>query len=174
MVKQAAENPEMVSALVCVCVSVCFHHQLALNYTHEFPRTQWVWSSSSAQFSRSLMSDSLWPHGLQHTRLPCPSPTPRACSISCPSNQWCQPSHPLSSPSPPTFNLSQHQGLSNPGMNPTAPKWASQLPGSSIFRIQANFPGRSQLSLGCWELAKPQLCILVFLPSPKWKISDLS
>ena len=37
------------------------------------------------------MSDSLWPHGLQHARLPSPSPTPRACSISCPSSQWCHP-----------------------------------------------------------------------------------
>ena len=34
------------------------------------------------------MSNSFWPHGLQHTRLPCPSPTPRACSNSCPSSQW--------------------------------------------------------------------------------------
>ena len=37
------------------------------------------------------MSDSLWPHGLQHTRLPCPSPTPRAYSNSCPSNRWRHP-----------------------------------------------------------------------------------
>ena len=37
------------------------------------------------------MSDSLWPHGLQHTRLACPSPTPRACSNSCPLSQWCHP-----------------------------------------------------------------------------------
>ena len=35
------------------------------------------------------MSNSLWPHGLQHTRLPCPSPAPRAYSNSCPSSQWC-------------------------------------------------------------------------------------
>ena len=35
------------------------------------------------------MSDSLWPHGLQHTMLPCPSPTPRACSNSCPPSRWC-------------------------------------------------------------------------------------
>ena len=33
----------------------------------------------------------LWPHGLQHTRLPCPSPSPRACSNSCPLSQWCHP-----------------------------------------------------------------------------------
>ena len=37
------------------------------------------------------MSDSLWPHGLQHTRLPCPSPTPGACSNSCASTQQCHP-----------------------------------------------------------------------------------
>ena len=42
-------------------------------------------------FSRSLVSDSLWPHGLQHTRFPCPSPSPRACSNSCPLSQWCHP-----------------------------------------------------------------------------------
>ena len=40
--------------------------------------------SQSVQFSRSVVSDSLRPHGLQHTRLPCPSPTPGACSNSCP------------------------------------------------------------------------------------------
>ena len=42
--------------------------------------------SLQVQFSRSVMSDSLRPHGLQHARLPCPSPTPRACSNLCPSN----------------------------------------------------------------------------------------
>ena len=42
-----------------------------------------------SQFSRSV--DSLRPHGLQHTRLPCSSPTPKACSNSCPSTWWCHP-----------------------------------------------------------------------------------
>ena len=46
---------------------------------------------SSVHFSSSVLSDSLWPHGLQHSRLPCPSPTPRACSNSCPLSQWCHP-----------------------------------------------------------------------------------
>ena len=45
----------------------------------------------SVQLSCSVMSDSLWPHGLQHTRLPCPSTTPGACSNSCPSSRWCHP-----------------------------------------------------------------------------------
>ena len=43
------------------------------------------------QFSRSIMSNSLRPNGLQHARLPCRSPTPGACSISCPLCWWCQP-----------------------------------------------------------------------------------
>ena len=48
-------------------------------------------SFSHFQFSRSVMSNSLQPHGRQHTRLPWPSPTPRACSNSCTSRQWCHP-----------------------------------------------------------------------------------
>ena len=51
----------------------------------------WLWIISSVQFSHSVVSDSLWPHGLQHTKLPCPSPTPGACSNSCPLSQWCHP-----------------------------------------------------------------------------------
>ena len=48
------------------------------------------------QFSRSVMSNSLWPRGLQYARLPCPSPTPRLYSNSYPLSQWC---HPTSSSS---------------------------------------------------------------------------
>ena len=47
--------------------------------------------NSSIQFGCSAMSNSLKPHGLQHTKLPCPSPTPRACSDSCTSSQWFHP-----------------------------------------------------------------------------------
>ena len=50
-----------------------------------------LYSSCSVQFSHSVMSDSLQPHGLQHARLPCPSPTPGAYSNSCSSSQWCHP-----------------------------------------------------------------------------------
>ena len=46
----------------------------------------------SVQFSRSVISDTLWPHEPQHARLPCPSPTPgAACANSCPLCQWCDP-----------------------------------------------------------------------------------
>ena len=46
---------------------------------------------TSVQFCRSVMSDSFRPHGLQHARPPCPPPTPRACSYSCPLSWWCHP-----------------------------------------------------------------------------------
>ena len=45
----------------------------------------------ATQFSHSAVPDILQPNGLQHTRLPCPSPTPRACSNSCPLSQSCHP-----------------------------------------------------------------------------------
>ena len=44
---------------------------------------------SLVQFSQSVKSDSLWPHGLQHSRLPCSTPSPRTYSNSCPLHQWC-------------------------------------------------------------------------------------
>ena len=58
------------------------------------PRSQTLFSVqfSSVQSSHSVVSNSLRPHGLQHPRLPCPSPTPRACSNSSPHRWWCHPS----------------------------------------------------------------------------------
>ena len=50
-----------------------------------------VYSQTSVQFSNSVMSSSLQPHGLQHTRIPCPSQTPNTCSNSCSSSRWCHP-----------------------------------------------------------------------------------
>ena len=54
-----------------------------------------VWATreaySSVQFSLSVVSDSLQPHGLQHARLLCPSPTPGVYSNSCPLSRWCHP-----------------------------------------------------------------------------------
>ena len=71
------------------------------------------------------MSDSLRPHGLQHTTLPCPSPTTRACSNSCPSSQWC---HPITSSSVVPF-----------------PSCFQSFPASGSFQMSQFFPsvGRS-------------------------------
>jgi len=71
----------------------------------------------SVQFSHSVVSDSLWPHGLQHTWPPCPSPTPRVYSNSHPLSRWCHPtfltsvipfsSCPQSFPASGSFQMSQ-------------------------------------------------------------------
>ena len=71
----------------------------------------WSFRISSVQFSHSIMSSSLPPHGLQHARLP----WHQLLELTQIHVHWVsdtiQPSHPLSSPSPPAFSLSQHQGL---------------------------------------------------------------
>ena len=73
------------------------------------------WINTSVQLSRSVVSDSLWCNGLQHAGLPCPSPTPDACSNSCPLCWWCHPtisssvvpftSHPQSFPASGSFPM---------------------------------------------------------------------
>ena len=76
-----------------------------------------IWSTwdsafSSVQFSGSVVSDSLWPHELQHARLPCPSPVPGVHPNPCPLSRWGHPT--ISSsviPFSSALNLSQHQGL---------------------------------------------------------------
>ena len=91
---------------------------------------------SSVQFSHSFMSDSLWPHGLQHARPPCPSPTPRAYSNSCPFSWWCHPtisssvvpfsSCPQSFPALVSFPMSQF--FASGGQSTWASASASVLP----------------------------------------------
>ena len=98
----------------------------------------------SVQFSLSVMSDSLQPHALQHARLPCPSPTPRAYSNSCPSSLRCHPTVsssvvPFSSclqsfPTSGSFPMSQLFASGGQGIGASAS--ASVLP----MTIQDRFP----------------------------------
>ena len=77
-------------------------------------------SELSVQFSCSVLFDSLWPHGLQHARLPCPSPTLGACSNSCPSSWW----YPLMISSPVPFS-SCFQHIPASGSSPMSQFFAS-------------------------------------------------
>ena len=71
----------VINKYVCVCI-----------YTQVICMTMYTYLTKfSVQFSHSVVSISLQPHELRHSRLPCPSPTPGACSNSCPSGQWCHP-----------------------------------------------------------------------------------
>ena len=90
----------------------------------------------SLQFSHSVLSNSLWRHGLQHTRPPCPSPTPGAYSNSSPLSLWCHPtisssvvtfsSHLQSFPASGSFPMSQFFELGGPSIGVSA--LASDLP----------------------------------------------
>ena len=79
------------------CIPQCFFLVSSLDLTQWF---YWFWSlvrccnflfSFLLLFSHSICPDSLWPHGMQHARLPCPSQSPRVCSNSCPLSQRCHP-----------------------------------------------------------------------------------
>ena len=78
----------------CIVCSILFYEECRKLWS-DYGFTFYI-QFSSVQFSCSVVSDSLRPHGLQHTRLPCPSPTPGAYSNSCPLSRW---SHPIISPS---------------------------------------------------------------------------
>ena len=98
---------------------------------------------SSVQFSHSFMSNSLRSHGLQHPRCPCPSPTPRIYSNSCPLSWWCHPtislsvipfSHLQSFPASGSFQMSQF--FPSHGQSIGVSASASVLP----MNIQYRFP----------------------------------
>ena len=116
---------------------------------------------SSVQFSHSVVSNSLWPHGLQHARPPCPSPTPRVYSNSHPLSQWCHPtisscvvpfsSHLQSFSASGSFQVSQFFASGGQGTGVSAS--ASVLP----MNIQDWFPlgwtgWNSLLSKGLWRV----------------------
>ena len=96
-------------------------------------------------FSHSVASDSLWPHGLQHTRLPCPSPSPGACSNSCSLSLWC---HPTISSSIVPFS-----------------SWLQSFPASGSFPMSQLFASGIEL----W-FAQPCLCNHVW---PLWAVCIL-
>ena len=95
------------------------------------PQTQF----NSVQFSRSVMSDSLWPHELQHARPPCPSPTPGVHPNPCPLSWWCYPtvsssvvpfsSYPQSFPTSGSFQMSQ---ISTSGDHSTGVSASTSVP----------------------------------------------
>ena len=106
------------------------------------------------------MSNSLWPHELQHTRLPCPSLCPGVCSNSCPLSQWCHPTisssvalfsfHPQSFPASGFFTMSQF--FASGGQSIGASASASVLP----VNLQGWFPLEltSSISLQSKELSR--------------------
>ena len=119
-------------------------------------------------FRRLIMSDSLWLHGLQHARLPCPSPSPRVCSDSCPLSWWC---HPTILPSVVPFS-SCLQSFPAPGSFPMSQVFASggqsteASASASVFsiNIQDWFPLELTGLISCSSMDSQE-----FSPTPQFK-----
>ena len=119
-----------------------------------------------SQFSRSV-SDPLRPHGLQHTRLLCPSPTPRACSGSWPSSHWC---HPTISSSVIPFSCCLQSSPAS-GSFPVSQSFASggQNIGDSTSVLAVNIQVWFALGVTCWISWQSTGLSRVFSNSPVQK-----
>ena len=104
----------------------------------------------SVQFSRSVRSDSLRPHELQHARPPCPSPTPGVYSNSCPSSRWCHPA--ISSSVVPFSSCPQSLPASGSFSMSQLFTWGVSCLGICNFSSAADF----QLKTEDWFLWKPK------------------
>ena len=105
---------------------------------------------SSVQFSHSVVSDSLWPHELQHARPPCPSPSPGVHSNSCPSSRWCHPA--ISSSVVPFSSCPQSLPASESFPMSQLFAWSGQTTGVSALTsfLPKNTQGSSPLEWTGW------------------------
>ena len=114
------------------------------------------------QFSHSVVSESLRPHESHHARPPCPSPTPRVYSNSCPSSRWCHPA--ISSSVTPFFSCPQPLPAS--GSFPTSQlfAWGGQSTGVSVSTsvLPMNTQDWSPLGWTGWILLQSRGCSRIF------------
>ena len=115
-------------------------------HTHDLMHLKYKYFHlGSVQFSRSVMSDSLQPHELQHDRPPCPSPTPGVHSDSCPLSWWCHPaisssvihfsSYPQSLPASESFPMSQLFTWGGQSTRVSALAFSKEHPGPISFKM---------------------------------------
>ena len=138
-----------------------------------FYKKRWKLEVSPVQFSCSVVTNSLQPHRLQHTRLPCPSPTPRVCSNSIPLSQWC---HPTISSSVVPFSSSL-QSFPASGSFPISQFFASggQKYWSFSFSISLSneYSGLISFRTDCYDLLAVQGTFENLLQHHSWKASIL-
>ena len=121
----------------------------------------------SAQFSRSVVSDSLQPHESQHARPPCPSPTPGVCSDSCPSSQWCH-STISSSVIPSSSCLQSFSALWYFLMSQFFTSGGQSI-GASASVLPVNIQDWFPLGLTGWISLQPKQGTLKSSPTPQFK-----
>ena len=135
-------------SVIHVHISIFFKFFSHLGYYRIFEQSSLCYIVvPSVQFTHSVVSNSLWPHGLRHARLPCPSPTPRACSNSCTSSRWC-----YSTVSSSVVPFSCLQSFSESGPFPMSQFFASggQSIGASASVLPMNIQDWFPLGLTGW------------------------
>ena len=133
---------------VCISESDTALHPQPLLFMCSWLRPCCAGLSRSVQFSRSVVFDSLRPHGLQHARPPCPSPIPGVYPNSRPSSRWCHPA--ISSSVVPCLVAQSCPALCDP--------MDSRLPGSSV---RGDSPGKNS-GVGCRALLMTQARLFNF------------
>ena len=116
-------------------------------------------------FNRSVMSDSLQPHGLQHTRLPCPLPSPEVCSNSCSLSWWC---HPTILSSIIRF-LSCFLSFLASGSFPTSWLFSSGQSLSFSIRPSSEYSGLTFFRIDWFDLLAVQGTLKSLSPTPQFK-----
>ena len=145
--------------LACVLFSIIYQAFLLLNLM-----TLWTFILKSVQFSHSVVSDSLWPHGLQNAWLPCLSPTPRVHPNPCPLSRWC---HPTISSS--VIPFSSFCGERAP---PRQRSWGRRLgirkggiePQESPWKFSSIYPQNQSLPTFCFVLSPTPLTLRGAVP----------
>ena len=127
---------------------------------------------SSVQFSRSVVSDTLRPHGLQHTGLPSPSATPGAYSNSCPSSWWCHPT--ISSSVIPFFSYLQSFPASGSfPVNWLCIRWPKYWSFSFSISLSNEYPGLISFRIDWFDLLAVQETLKSLLQHHSSKASIL-
>ena len=129
----------------------------------------WLNSFSSVQFSHSVLSDSLRPHGSQHAKPPCPSPTPGVYSNSCPSSRWCHPAISVvlfssCPPIPPSIRVFSNQST-------LRMKWPKYWNFSFSISPSNEHPGLISFRMDWLDLLTVQGTVKCLLQHHSWKAS---
>ena len=178
--KQKTKNPNLLKAEAQQSSSLSLHFQNA-SESYQLRKCTYLVRDGSQSVSQVTQSyPTLFnPNGLKHTRFPCPSPTLRACSnsqnllIIYQVGDAIQPSHPLSSPSPPALNPSQHQGLFSESV--LLIRWPEYWSFSFSISPSNEYSGLISFKTDCFDLLVVQGLSRVFSNTtvPKHQFFDI-